>query len=89
MADEILSRNNLQTAEAVFSLGMAIVRALQEGKPVAIYFNQEGNVELAPYEEVLLDATEEEDAVSALLQGSYSDEQILAYLAGRRARMGL
>lgn len=88
MADDILTKDNLQTAEAVFSLGLVIVRALQEGKPVVIFFNKDSQVELAPYEEILLDSLMEESAVEALLGKKYEDEQILAYLAGRRARVG-
>ena len=84
----MLSRDKLPTAEAVFSLGLVIAKALQEGKPITIFFNQEGNVELAPHAEVLLDTIDEENAVEALLERGYQDEQVLAYLAGRRARTG-
>jgi hypothetical protein len=86
VAGELLSRDNLQTAEAVFGLGMVIVRALQEGKPITIFFNQEGQVELAPYNEVLLDTLPEEEAIEALINKGYSEELILNYLNGRRAR---
>lgn len=84
----MLSRENLPTAEAVFSLGLVIAKALQEGKPITIFFNSEGCVELAPHDEVLLDVVDEEEAVAALYERGYGDEQILAYLAGRRARLG-
>jgi hypothetical protein len=84
----MLSRDKLSTAEAVFSLGLVIARSLQEGKPVTIFFNEEGYVELAPHSEVVLDVVPEEEAVEALLSRDYKDEQILAYLAGRRARVG-
>jgi len=88
VAEDILTKDNLQTTESVFSLGLVIVRALQEGKPVAIFFNKDSQVELAPYDEVLLDVVEEGAAVEALFVRGYEDEQILAYLAGRRARVG-
>ena len=85
----MLSRENLPTAEAVFSLGLVIARALQAGKPITIFFNDNGHVELALHEEVLLDTVGEEEAVEQLMGRAYRDEQILAYLAGRRARMGV
>lgn len=86
-ADVLLSRDNLASAEACFGLGMVIAKALPEG-PVTIFLNQDGNVELVPYEEVLLDSVAEEVAVEQLLDRDYEDTQVLAYLAGRRARRG-
>jgi hypothetical protein len=84
----LLSRDNIATAEACFGLGMVIAKALQSGKPFTVFFNQDGHVELAPYEEVLLDSLEEETAVEQLFERDYQDHQVLAYLAGRRARSG-
>jgi hypothetical protein len=84
----LLSRDNIATAEACFGLGMVIAKALQAGKPFTVFFNQEGNVELAPYEETLLDTVGEEEAVERLFDRDYQDHQVLAYLAGRRARQG-
>lgn len=82
----MLSRDKLPTAEAVLGLGLVIARTLQEGKPITIFFNKDGNAELAPYDEVLLDVDEEEIAVSVLFERGYADEQVLTYLVGRRAR---
>ncbi len=85
---DLLSKDKLSTAEAVFSLGLVIAKMLQEGKPITIFINNENNVELTTYEEILLDALIEESAVESLLNKKYSDDQILTYLAGRRARLG-
>jgi hypothetical protein len=86
VAEEKLSRDRLQTAEAVLSLGLVVVRELQEHGIATVFLNSEGMAELCPSGEHVLDALPEEEAVGALLEKSYSDDQLMAYLKGRTSR---
>lgn len=86
MAGEKLSQNRLQTAEAVLSLGLVVVKGLQERRIATVFLNEDGDVEVCPPGEYLHDALSEEDALVSLLDKGYSDEQLMAYLKGRRAR---
>lgn len=88
MASDLLSREDLPTTQAILSLGLVISKTLQEGKPITLFLNKDNCVEIAPYEEILLDTKNEEEAVTILLESGYESEQLLAYLAGRRARRG-
>lgn len=86
MAGEKLSREKLQTAEAVLSLGLTVVKELSEQGMVTVFINEAGEVELAPPSEVELDALEMAEALDVLVQNNYTDEQLFAYLRGRKAR---
>jgi hypothetical protein len=86
VAGEKLSQNRLQTAEAVLSLGLVVVKGLQERRIATVFLNDDGDVELCPPGEYLHDALSEEDALMKLLDQGYSDEQLVAYLKGRKAR---
>lgn len=88
MSSDLLSREDLTTTQAILSLGLVISKTLQEGKTITLFLNKDNCVEIAPYEEVLLDTKDEEEAVTILLESGYENEQLLTYLAGRRARRG-
>ena len=55
MAGEKLSKDNLQTAEAVLSLGLVVVRELHEHGIATVFINSHGEVEICPAREIELD----------------------------------
>lgn len=81
-----LHRDNLQTAEAVLSLGLTVVRELHENSVATVFLNQFGQVEVCPAGELELDGVDEGIALSTLLERGYQDEQLVAYLMGRKTR---
>lgn len=89
MSGQKLSREALPTAEAVLSLGLVVVKELQERGIATVFLNSAGEVEICPPGEYPLDALPQEEALVALLEASYSDEQLAAYLNGRNARARL
>lgn len=89
MAGKKLSKDGLQTAEAVLGVGLVVVKELQERGIVTVFVNSEGNVEICPPGEHALDALPEGEALVILLDSSYSDEQLMAYLKGRKSRARL
>lgn len=86
MADEVLTRSKLQTAEAVLSLGVVVVKQLEERGIATVFLNLKGEVELCPDGELQLDTIPQDDAIATLLDKGYTDEQLVAYLKGRLAR---
>jgi spore germination protein GerM len=83
---EQLTKDKLQTAEAVLSLGLIVVRELYDKGIATVFINTEGQVEICPNGEVELDGLTQEDALSVLLDRGYDDVQLLAYIKGRKAR---
>ena len=81
-----ITKDNLQTADAVLGLGLIVVRELTDRGTVTLFVNEEGLVEICPHGEVELDGVDQEDALSVLLDRGYTDEQLLAYIKGRKAR---
>lgn len=81
-----LNKDNLQTAEAVLGLGLIVVRQLSDKGIATVFLNLEGQVEICPHGELELDGLDQDDALSVLVQRGYNDEQLLAYLKGRKAR---
>lgn len=86
MSDQKLTKDKLQTAEAVLSLGLVVVKELDAKGIITIFINENGEVELCPIEELMLDSLEHNEALSRLIDLGYEDEQLIAYLKGRRAR---
>ncbi len=86
VADEKLSKDKLQSAEAVFSLGMTIVRQLLTLGNASVFINLQGEVEIVPYDELLLDGLEEDAALDEMVNRGYDDARMTAYLMGRKAR---
>lgn len=86
MAEEKLSKDTLRTANAVLSLGLIVVKELDERGVATVFINEAGEVELALPGELELDALEEDQALGVLMDRGYEDEQLLAYLRGRNAR---
>lgn len=85
-SSEQLTRDNLQTAEAVLGLGLIVVRELHQKGVATVFINEDGQVEICPYGEVELDGVSQDDALGVLLDRGYNDEQLFAYLKGRKAR---
>jgi hypothetical protein len=86
VAGKRLSKEGLQTAEAVLGLGLVVVKELQERGIATVFLNQEGDVEMCLPGEYPLDALPEDEALDTLLAAGYSDEQLEAYIKGRSAR---
>lgn len=89
MAGKKLSKDGLQTAEAVLGVGLVVVKELQERGIVTVFVNTGGEVEICLPGEYALDALPEDEALTTLLENNYSDEQLMAYLKGRNARARL
>lgn len=89
MAGKKLSRDSLQTAEAVLGVGLVVVKELQERSIVTVFVNEDGEVEICPPGEHTLDVLSQEDALNTLLDRNYSDEQLMAYIRGRTTRLRL
>ena len=86
VAEEKLSKDKLQTANAVLSLGLIVVKELDERGVATVFINEDGEVELALPGEIELDELPEDQAMDMLLDRNYEEEQIVAYLRGRTAR---
>ncbi len=81
-----LTKNNLQTADAVLGLGITVVKELLEKGIACLFLNEEGQVEVCPSGEIELDGLDQEDALAVLLDRGYTDELLMAYMKGRKAR---
>lgn len=86
MSEEKLTRENLQTAEAILSLGLVVVKELSSSGITVVFINENGEVERCTAFEMYLDLTSQDKALEALIEVGYSDEQLLVYLKGRKAR---
>ena len=71
------------------ALGVTIAQSLVAKEIAVVFINDSGEVELCPPLEIYMDNLDEESAISFLLDKEYSDEQLLAYLKGRRTREGI
>lgn len=89
MIGKKLSKDELQTAEAVLGVGLVVVKELQDRGVAILFLNSNGNVEICPPEEYALDTLSQEEALVSLLEKNYSDEQLMAYLNGRNSRLRL
>jgi hypothetical protein len=89
VSDKKITKEGLQTAEAVLGLGLVVVRELQTRGIATVFVNGSGEIELCPPGEYALDTFPKEEALDTLLEASYSDEQLEAYLKGRAARARL
>ena len=84
--DDKLAKDKLQTAQAILSLGIAIAKSLGENDMAIVFINLDGEVEFCPPSELLLDTTPLDDALTELLDKGYTDEQLMAYMKGRKLR---
>lgn len=82
-----LSSLNLDTPQARTALGTVGANLLQIAGQVTFFVNGDGLVEIAPPGEVELDGKVLQEALAALLERSYDDEQLKLYLRGREARL--
>lgn len=86
MAVDDLTQDRLLSPDAVLTLGALVAKLLHEKRIVSLFLNEDGVVELCPDGELQLDGETEEAALGKLLDRGYGDEQLLAYLKGRKAR---
>lgn len=89
MGDKKITKDGLQSAEAVLGLGLVVVKELQVRGIATVFVNNEGDIELCPPGEHAMDALSTEEALDTLLGADYSDQQLEAYLKGRAARARL
>jgi hypothetical protein len=82
-----LSLLNLDTPQARVALGTVGANLLQIAGQVTFFVNGDGCIEIAPPGEVELDGTGLQEALAALLERSYGDEQLKLYMRGREARL--
>lgn len=81
-----INKNNLLSAESVLGIGLVMTKELMEHRIATVFLNELDQVEICPNGEMELDSHEQEYAIHALLNKGYNDEQLLAYLTGRKAR---
>lgn len=81
-----LTKDNLQSADAVLGVGLVAVKELYERGIVVLFLNETGQLEICPAGEMELDGLAQEDALAVLLDKGYTDEQLMAYMKGRKAR---
>jgi hypothetical protein len=86
MEGEKISLDDLGKAKSVLGLGLVVNRGLRERGVITLFVNNKGDVEICPYEEVILDDMPFEQALDILLGRGYEDEQLFAYLEGRNSR---
>jgi hypothetical protein len=83
---DLLTIDRLSTPEAVLTLGAVAVRALQEQGVVVLFVGPDGEVQMCPPEELMLDASDEEQAISKLLEQGRNETEIITYLKARAVR---
>ncbi len=81
-----IDKNNLQSAEAVLGIGLVMTKELLEHKIATVFLNSSGQVEICPFGEIELDSQDQEQVILYLINKGYSDDQLLAYLTGRKTR---
>jgi hypothetical protein len=86
VAIEKLTKEGLDKPNGVFALGITVAKDLAESNLSILFINLDGEVERCSYAEILLDAEGEEHAINQLLNREYTDEMIIMYLKGRKAR---
>lgn len=83
-----LTLQEASKSEGIIILGALTLKQLQARGQCTFFVNADGVIELANPVELSLDAHSEEHALQVLFrQYQYSDEQMLAYLKGRSARL--
>ena len=76
----------LPPGNAVTELTELVLRQLQEHRICTIFINSKGEIELALPGEIILDGLPPIQALQALLQKGYSDQELQHYMYGRTER---
>lgn len=79
-------KNNLNSAEAVLGIGLVMAKELLEHGIATVFLNAQDQIEMCPFGEIELDSQEQDYAIHALINKGYNDDQLLAYLTGRKTR---
>lgn len=82
-----LMLSELSKDTSVVALGVVAAKELSLKKEVAFFVDRQGQVQLVPVAELLLDALAEEMAIQEMLSQHIDDQGIEIYLRGRDARM--
>lgn len=82
-----LRRENLRNSQALAAVGILVVKALLENGIASLFINADGEVEVILPGELECDGLEEGEAIRVLTAKGYSDQQMVAYLKGRDARI--
>ena len=77
----------LSNVSAISALGLVAARVLQQHGIVILMIGADGTVEMVPFDELRLDSLTESDALHALIQSNYTDEQMQSYLQQREVRL--
>lgn len=84
---DVLSLSTLMGAEALIALGSVAAKELHLKKEVAFFVDSQGQIQLVPVAELLLDAVPEPMALQELINQGVGDEVMETYLRGRDDRM--
>ncbi len=85
--DKPLLISDLNKDIAIVALGAVAAKELMLKKEVAFFVDKNGQIQLVPIAELLLDALPETMAIQNLLEQDVEDSVVAEYLKGRDARM--
>ena len=87
--DKPLMLSELTKDTSIIALGAVAAKELLVKREVAFFVDRQGQVQVVPIPELLLDAIPEPMAIQTMAQQDITDEGIELYLRGRDARMKL
>lgn len=85
--DKPLVISDLNKDIAIVALGAIAAKELMVKREVAFFVDKQGQVQIVPIPELLLDALPETMAIHEMINQNIDDEDIKQYLIGRDARM--
>lgn len=85
--DKPLILSDLTKDTAILALGAVATKELLIRREVAFFVDLQGQIQIIPIAELLLDALPEQMAIQEMLKQQLVDEDITLYLRGRDARM--
>jgi len=87
--DKPLMLSELSKDASIVALGAVAAKELTIKREVAFFVDRQGQVQVVPVAELLLDAIPEQMAIQAMIDQQIEDTGIEVYLRGRDARMKL
>jgi len=87
--DKPLMLSELTKDASIVALGAVAAKELTIKREVAFFVDRQGQVQIIPVSELLLDAIPEQMAIQAMIDQNIKDSGIEIYLRGRDARMKL
>ncbi len=85
--DKPLMLTELTKDASIVALGAVAAKELSLKREVAFFVDRQGQVQIVPVAELLLDAVPEEMAINGMTHQGCEDQEIENYLRGRDARM--